>query len=393
MALSNKMVRLFQLASVMLLSTSLLLSGPVAASAGAEQKTLTAGAGWYWNRPDSPPPDQLALIGDPLSQNSPKFFKENHLYVGWNAATTSDPREMITGLAFDLFGLGVPPKATITKFVVSALEHPTGGDENTVNTLEAGTQGIIACPWPNFYNGYPAVALSKAPQNSQNKPGGDCGVSKVLATRPLKPVNPDQIDTTKQLFEWKFDVTSIMNKLWQNDDNPAISLEPNPDSNVAKDGWVTTFHSSAYTEPSPTDPFAKNPAPGVWAVIAWDPPAPDVLSSGSGDEVLTSIVGGGPSGGSEFVPTADSSSGVIDTPPPPTEGAKAPPVLTEASGFEPKPVAFWKGTFAAGLAGLLLLALVIGSGALLASEPEEEQRPKGAVDALMQGRQQTGGAA
>lgn len=338
---------------------------PVTVYADSKEGLLPpeSGQGWYWDRPATEPPPGLEVIGDPIGQTiAPGQFAGNHLYIGWDAADLDDKREMIAGVAFDLFTAGVPPEATITKFVVTLIEHSTG--HNTVNPEQAKTQGIVACPWSSFYGGSAAAPLANAPDN-----GGKCKETKVTGVPGDQRVAPYPNDTADK-FLWTFDLTEMMNTLWKNSENTAFSLEPNLDNaSQTTPSWITAFHSGAYGEPRDlAEPFGEqNPKPGVIASVSWVPGEAIGDDSGLGDL------------GDEPAEVLDTGAQV-----PQDSGGEPPgaPVPVEA---QPAAARASKGTtpFLVWVGGFVTLVFLGLSGWLLNTEAAVHGRERGAASALM----------
>lgn len=325
--------------------------------------------GWFWDRPATAPPSGLEVIGDPIGQQiAPGQFAANHLYVGWDAADVDDKREMIAGVGFDLFTAGVPTESTITKFVVTLIEHSTG--HNTVNAGEAKNQGVVACPWPSFYGGSVAAPMANAPDQ-----GGNCKETKVVGAPGNQAVAPYPGDTPDR-FVWTFDLTDLMNTLWQNAENTAFSLEPNPDKPSSLT-WITSFHSGAYGEPKEIqDPFGEQVGkPGLLASVSWVPREPigGDLDSSLGELEVTDEAGSLDFGGGNG--TQDSGDAQTGAP---VQLSAQPSSAGLPGSSGQMPLLAWIG----GLFTLVFLGL---SGWLLNLEPASQRREPGAVWALIHG--------
>lgn len=353
----------------------LLVTGVSAQTAG---NALPASQGWFWDRPTTEPPpgteDQTDIIGDPIGQQiAPRAFSGDHIYIGWDPADPEDPREMIGGVVFDFFALNIPVGATITEFVVTALENPDAN--GTVNEGQAATQGIVACPWPEFFAGSSASAMSEAPEG-----GGACDITTVAGKRSEQPVRDG-------LHGWTFDVTTIMSELWTANENTAFSLEPNADG-PSDQPWATSFRASTYSEPSdPEDPLSEGESkPGIFARIAWIAPEPVGDSSVGFDSGFSAPttgsadVGGG-SGGTV---------GDVGSEPPEPEGEPTDGVPV-AGAFHGPSANFWDIPLA-GWLGALVGMIVLGlAGISLQGQPVSQSRPAGAVNALMRGSDASSG--
>lgn len=341
---------------------------PIAVFADSKEGLLPpeSGQGWYWDRPVTEPPPGLEVIGDPIGQQiAPGQFAGNHLYVGWDAADLdSDKREMISGIGFDLFNAGLDPEATITKFVVTLIEHSTG--HNTVNPEEAKVQGIVACPWSAFYGGSTAAPLANAPEG-----GGKCSETKVVATPGSERVAPYPGDATADKFIWTIDLTEMMNTLWKNSENTAFSLEPNTDADKrSPTTWITAFHSGAYGEPKdPTEPFGEQtPKPGVIASVSWAPGETIGDDAGLGDleELPAEPVDTG-------AVASDDSGGEQPGAPVPVQ---ARPAAAASASKGTTPFLVWVG-------GFLTLVFLGLSGWLLNTDAAIHGRDRGAASALI----------
>jgi hypothetical protein len=352
------------------------------ASAQTQNNALPSSQGWYWDRPSADPPsgteDQTDVVGDPIGQQiAPRAFSGDHLYVGWDPADPEDNREMIAGVAFDFFAMDIPVGASITEFVVTALENP--GANGTVNEGEAATQGIVACPWPDFLAGSAASSMEEAPED-----GGDCDVTKVAGQKSENPVKDD-------LHSWTFDITSIIAEIWSVAGNPAFSLEPNPDQSSSQP-WTTSFRASTYAEPKDEeDPLGEQvEKPGIIAKVSWIAPVSIGGDDFGIDDFTTGDTSGTSTGGSGSDVGGDG--GLVDGPSEPSE----PPVgegegVPVAGAFHGPSADFWDIPLA-GWLGALVGMIVLGlAGVTLQGQPVTESRPAGAVNALMRGSDASSG--
>lgn len=348
------------------------LALPPAFAADQEVQPLESGQGWFWQtRPQyQPPADQLGAFGDPFA-NSVRLFARQKLYVGWDSNDVVEKREMISGVAFDLPLEGVPLDATLTRFVVTILEHPqasrTLGNTSSASPDQwlARQQGIIACPWTAFSGGTDAAPWRSAPTSGE-RIGGDCERYAVLGIPSNQPINPGALPT-ETVYPWTFDLSAMMADLWSNSENIAFSLEPNTAPDAPKSAtWVTAFNSSTI----------RDPAPGVVVALSWIP-APETFPTGEDEpeEEFTEFTTGGSAGFSPFEPA-----------PPSTiqAGPTEQPQLTAGVAEGPR-APFWDIPFYGWLGALALMALLSGLGNMLLVEPADTQRIKGATSKLMEG--------
>lgn len=374
--------RRVHLALIALAAFPFLLAPVPVAHAESAEGVEPASQGWFLDRPAPPAgvPDEL---GDPLS--NPAFtdraYAGDHLYVGWDGTEQETPqdkdkREFIAGINFDLSGMGVPEGASITTFVVTLLEHPAVDQTHrfvTPNRTEMVNQGILACPWPEFLAGGAGGSLSGAPGEG-DRHGGKCaeGVkpSSIVLTNPAEP------DNNKKVYAWTFNLTEMMNQLWQAETNTSFSLEPNAASPTKSNQlWIVAFHSSKIPQ---TDPTAL---PGVLASISWVAPIEIGSSndfgfdtSGDSSTVSTDFPFGGEAGSSftESWPTlADAPAG---------RGALVAAADRKAN--------FWDIPILGWIAALLVVLFVVFSGFTVEAEPAGASRPPGSVRALLAGELQ-----
>lgn len=348
------------------LGTIWLLAFVVSAMAVAESadvRPANGGEGWYWtNRPTTDVPGDDDPVGDAFNYQMPgqqgtaagKTFQPDHLYVGWDGVNVRP--EMFSGIAFDLFS--IPEGSEITSFKLTLVWHPAGASHSTTPNFEAArTQGLMACAWPDFIGGAPAVAASSAPKR-------DCTrTAEGTVTMPTDPVGP----TT--LINWTFDLTGLASK-WLSGENPAISIEPKKVTSASQ-SWQTSFHSSTYSETPPGgDPVPK---PGVLASITYTPGSG---SGGGGEESFTTEIGG------DLTSFGDSG-GLTDQLAPPVEEPAEPqrPVLA-AGVTEGRPADFWDLSPVAWFAAIVGFLMISASGWIVQSDPAAE-RPPGAASALM----------
>lgn len=357
------------------LGTVWLLAFVVSAMAAAESadvRPVSNGEGWYWtSRPTTDVPGDDDPVGDafnypiPGQQGTPggRAFQPEHLYVGWDGVNMRP--EMFSGIAFDLFS--IPEGSDITSFKLTLIWHPGGSNHSTTPNYEAmRTQGLMACAWPAFTVGAPAVAASSADPR-------DCSrTAEGTVTMPTEPIGP----TT--LISWTFDLTGLASN-WRSGENPAISIEPKRLTSPSQ-SWQTSFHASTYTETPPGgDPVAM---PGVRASVTY---VPDTSSEGGsiGEESFTTEIGG------DLTSFGDSG-GLTDQLASPVEEPSEPerPVLA-AGVIEGRPAKFWDLSPVAWLAALVGFLILSASGWLVQSDPAAE-RPPGAASALMR-ESKTGG--
>jgi hypothetical protein len=352
----------------------LLSSGALAQS---NPNALPSSQGWFWDRP-APPPETgtpVDLIGDPIGQNVATQFEGDHLYVGWDPAGGTDgdleeKREMIAGIVFDFFKLGIPVGATITKFTLTALENP--GAVQTNNEAAAATQGILACEWIEFFAGSAGTALSEAPPDGTN--GGECASSSVAGKKSAAPVKFG-------LHAWTFELTQIMDQMWSRGDNTAISLEPDVASaSPSATPWSTAFRAGSYREPDdPLDPASPSTAqPGIFASVSWVAPTPIGDDFGGFDSFDTTETFGGDDFG-------DTGGDIVDT-----GGEAAPPEqptddLTPVAGIFDTSKSLWDIPIGAWLGGLIGVLALSFAGVALQGAPATAGRRTGAVDAMMRG--------
>lgn len=354
---------------------------PWALAGSAEVLPPGSAQGWFWrDRPLSPQPvndpttgDQITTTPDlyttPLAVSGRGYggglaeadWPGDHLYVGWDGAKKEI--EMLSGVAFSLDGT-VPSGSVITRFELTVLEHPAGTDpphKTTVGVNGSGSrnamlaQGIVACPWPDFYGGSRAAPMSAATQR-------DC--SKAVVGQPTVVPATDAF-TSSTLVTWKFDLSSMAAN-WA-DENAAFSLEPNPDPEKQQTvSWRTTFHQSGYSE-------SGTPKPGVYATVEW---REGDAEGESFEETFGDLSGGSFSPGFE--------SGLVEnlSEPPPAE--EAPPPLA-AGVFEGNPADFWDIPLSAWAAAIIGVGFLAASARALQQDSLNE-RPPGAASALMRDR-------
>lgn len=335
------------------------------AHADTRDGVLASASGWYWDRPP-PPPGTPAEVGDPVtSQVAPRSFVGDHLYVGWDGTDQgADKREMIAGVNFDLFALGVPEGSTITKFTAVMLEHASTNDR-TGNRAQMIPQGIVACPWGSFLAGDNAISMQDAPSG-----GGDCNQS-VL---PDSVVDTTPTLTDNKILAWTFNLTSVMNSLWQAGDNISFSLEPNTKSaNISNELWVVAFHDFDYSEPPADNPFGEAiPKPGALAFISWVAPA----STGEEDFGSGSFDFGTTDGSVFDLGTSTDTTGTPPTASPPTRVAVA------ATGQK---AAFWDIPVWGWFSSALVVMFLLLAGFSVGAPPVVSTRSPGAVAALFSG--------
>jgi len=344
------------------------------------------GQGWFWkDRPNSSvtivdgttTPD---LYSTPITAGGQGHstglagatWPGDHLYVSWSPSPGGSlETKMFAGIAFSL--TAIPEGSKINKFEVTVLEHPSGGGNHAGTTAgtTAGTngsairnamlaQGIMACPWPDFYGGTTAAPF---PATNERK----CASAKALGVPA--PVAPDATFTTATVVAWKFDLSSMAAK-WA-DDNPAFSLEPDT-TRPSTTAWTTSFHTSSLADPPAS-------GPGVTAQIAWTPPSEESFGEEFSDESFADF---GDTG--TYSPSFQSDGLVGDlsgeSEPPPS----APRRVLASGPFEGKPADFWDLTPALWLAAILGMLGLAAAGRALVLDAAEA-RPPGAVGGLMRG--------
>lgn len=337
------------------------------------------GEGWYWDRPANTPEEAPQTIGDQVGQQQGQFFTGDHLYVGWDP-TEEDPsnrREMISGVAFDLTDYSIPVGSTITKFVITVLEHPSSSNSHTTyNSAQARVQGVVACPWPKFTAGGLASPMTDAPGR-----GGLCDEQAITGTYANAVFNPGS-PAAEQVTVWTFDVTPIISKLWAEGENTAFSLEPNLEQQ-SMFPWATAFHNSKTTIAAPE---ARH---GLQAVVSWVPPPIKIGGNSTGggtvDEIIITELY---DQGSALDFGADLDEQVLEAASP--TGQLRPvtrPPNTRVLGQEStNRVPFWDGRLL--MTAILTLLAMSGGGLLLVGQPAAESRPPGAVNALMEGKKE-----
>lgn len=393
MALSKSFRRpaqVFLIAFVML--PFMLVPAAVAEDAEGVQP---ASEGWYFDRPkaqanppEGSPPElggAIDTVGDPFS-NVGGQFAGDHLYVGWDPLDTQDRQEYFSGINFDLSQAGVPLEATITKFVITVLEHPESTEHNrptSVSPDEArgdfntetgeGSTRVVACPFPEFAAGTPGQARSEAPPIR-------CDQGKVTASS----IATQRFYPSESVFAWTFDITQIMNDLYEKastgDAFTSIALVADID-NPSNSSWVTTFHGGGYGRE--TSPGQFTPEPGVMASISWSSSTliGDLFDEDFEDFSATTDFGGDSGGFTDF-----SGEEVPAEPAEPVESEPAP----VAGVFRSNSVPFWQIPLA-GWVAALLGAMGIGfAGWLLTGGAVDERRPPGAVSTMMSRAQSTG---
>ena len=354
-------------------------------SAGAEDANdvQPSSEGWYFDRPkleanppEAAPPEVgggIDTVGDPFANISAQFAGD-HLYVGWDPLDPQDRREYFSGINFDLGQAGIPTDATITRFIVTVLEHP--GEATARNTALArgdfnpstgeGATRVVACPFPDFAAGSQGQARSEAPRIR-------CDLGKVTASS----IATQQHYPNEAVFAWTFDVTQIMNELFQDassgDAFTSIALVADIE-NGSDQTWVTSYHGGAYGRQ--TTPGTYVPEPGVMASISWTSSGliGDLFDEGFEDFSTTTDFGSGDSGFTDI-----SGEDVPAEAQEPVAGRPAP----VAGAFRSNSVPFWQIPFAGWIAALLG-AMGIGFGGwLLTGGPVDERRPAGAVSKMM----------
>lgn len=335
--------------------------------------------GWFWK--DRPPSTSVTIVEGttpptpdvythPLPQQAGTLasnqYPGDHLYVSWGASAGGQPEtKMFAGIAFDLSG--IPSGSRITRFQVTVIEHPNGGHNSATAGVNGSAirnamlaQGIMACPWHDFYGGTTAASF---PATNDRK----CSSAKAVGVPT--PVAANATFTTATVVPWQFDLSSMAAN-WA-EDNPAFSLEPDT-TRPSTTGWTTSFHASSLDDPPGT-------GPGVTAQIEWSPPSEESFTDDFSQESFSDF---GDSG--SFSPSFQSDGLVGDLAP----ASDGPPPTTRrvlSSGpFEGKPAGFWDIAPVVWLAAVLGLLGLAAAGRALVLDPAAN-RPPGAVGALMRG--------
>ncbi|HVE75858.1 MAG TPA: hypothetical protein VND22_03710 [Actinomycetota bacterium] len=361
---------------VVMITAIVLIAGISAAYADqADVHPAGTGQGWFWrSRPNVEAPNMsvpgagVAVGGDvytlPLPRGegtlASKDWPPDHLYVGWDSLSKS--AEMVSAVNFDLSE--IPQGSKITRFVMTLIEHPNGQSPQAhkgANRAAALAQGIVACPWPEFFGGTTAAPMDQAPAAERKC---DQGIAGAAATEP----EGGEAVAINQLFKWTFDLTPMATN-WASTENPSISLEPNMAA-PSGSNWVTSFHSGVYKQDGQA-------APGVFASVSFEPPPDDGSGGISFDEDVSDVGGFESFGGSGSLPSDDLAPG---GPP-----AKAPRTIASGAFGEGRPADFWDIPVLMWVAAILLLLFVGGSGWALQFEALAG-RPPGAASALMEGR-------
>lgn len=353
-----------------------ILFGSLSASAQSGGGSLTAarptGQGWFYDRPASTDP----LYNTSLpNQGANTQFGNDHLYIGWDGADQdADKAEAIAAVNFDLFQLGIPDTADITNFKLTMIEHtqddPRQGMHNTPNATTAYTQGIVACPMPQFIAGTAATPIVNAPSR-------DCGI-KVDGVRDSQQLLIDPAvaaGITNTGFAWRFDLTTMARDLVRDGDTLSFVFEPKPPAAPQTQTWMLTFHNGDYT-------VNNKPLPGVSADIAW------VASSSGFEETGEFFADESFSDSGSFsssdVPSFSDFGGLAGELGPETSSAE--PSSRPIAGVfrEGKPADFWDISLSVWLALIFGLLALFAAGVSLLTDPAPA-RPPGAVSALMAG--------
>lgn len=366
-----------------------LLPFTLASIALADSALVTSdGQGWYWkNRPrygvpiTDPAPGQAPPVGGDLYcypvTGSPcsTQWKNEHMYVGWDGHELKP--EAISAVHFQLNT--IPSGSTITRFIFTIKQHPSGREHNNTPNVDAPAKhGIVVCPWPEFSGGPREGPDYLDPQTETQRKCGDSIIGTPSITDAQKLALPD---TT---VNWTFDLSSIAAD-WAGEVNPGVSIEPDSPS-TSPVSWITSFHwSSVFHDPATGNVTSPTPrtgdVPGLFAEVTY------LLPSGAEESGLVS---------GEFTSEFDSSgdalafgdteglAGDLGASSEPSGEAEAPeqPNLT-AGVFEGKPAGFWAYPLA-WITALLGLALTGFAAKVLQADPGQG-RPPGAAAALMRG--------
>lgn len=344
------------------------------------------GQGWFSRTRPAPvecPPDLLAcaLLGDPIAQNVGLVFAHDHLYVGWDPLAREP--EMVAAINFDLFTAGIPIGATVTRFVVTVLEHPNGPslgnplegrNHNHLFPEEAAAQGIVACPWPEFLGGSPAAPIAEAP----GEEAGRLCDREVAGVRSGSPANPGA-PAEEQVFAWTFDLTPVAGGWAQGTENASFSLEPGDDpATESIKPWITSFHASGIPGP--------DGRPSVVAAVEWVNPAEPEFGEPEAFPGLE-LPGAGASAG---LPSFGETGGLASELAPPAVAQPAAPrtrrpatVVALPAARRGTPARFWDLPPQAWLAAGIGFALLAVSGWAVLAEPGSARRAPGTVSAMM----------